>query len=166
MISIEEWLRKLDLERYAGIFLENEVDFATLEVLTDNDLKELGLPFGPRKRLLSAIVDLNRPQQPAIEPSAGISIGERRQLTVLFCDMVGFTELAHRVDPEVLQNIVRAYEDACAVCRSEEHTSELQSLRHLVCRLLLEKKKYTQVGTLRGAPLSDERPRTLSHAHI
>ena len=48
--------------------------------------------------------------------STHLPAGERRQLTVLFCDMVGFTELANRVDPEVLQGIIRRYEDACAVC--------------------------------------------------
>src|SRR4030095_2656666 len=49
-------------------------------------------------------------------PHSALSAGERRQLTVLFCDMVGFTEIANRVDPEVLQVIIRSYEDACAVC--------------------------------------------------
>jgi class 3 adenylate cyclase/tetratricopeptide (TPR) repeat protein len=113
MISISEWLKNLDLEQYTPIFVENEVDFRTLQILTDNDLKELGLPFGPRKRLLDALANAKQPEVP---PSVAAAAGERRQLTVMFCDMVGFTELAHRVDPEVLQNIIRSYEDACAVC--------------------------------------------------
>lgn len=113
MPSLSDWLKTHDLEQYASIFIENEVDFRTLQVLTDNDLKELGLPFGPRKRLLNALLGV---KQAEVTAPAATPVGERRQLTVLFCDMVGFTELAHSVDPEVLQTIVRGYEDACAVC--------------------------------------------------
>lgn len=126
MSSISEWLKSLDLERFAPVFVENEVDFAALQVLSDEDLKELGIPFGPRKRILRAASDMRRPQlvidrvnAGALSPSLAGPVpvtGERRQLTVLFCDMVGFTEVAHRVDPEVLQTIIRSYEDACAVC--------------------------------------------------
>jgi len=108
--SIADWLGKIGFGQYAGLFVDNEVDLATLRLLTDADLKELGLPFGPRKRLLNALKQEAEPG-PAAE-------GERRQLTVLFCDMVGFTELAQRVDPEVLQTIVGLYEDACSACIS------------------------------------------------
>ena len=119
-----DWLKTLGLEQYASLFLENEVDFATVQVLTDGDLKELGLPFGPRKRILSAVADLKaaaaesqpRPARRTPDGIAAVSDSERRQLTVLFCDMVGFTELASRVDPEILQAVIRRYEDICAVC--------------------------------------------------
>ena len=111
MMDVTEWLRTLDLDRYASVFIENEVDLQTLQILTDNDLKELGLPFGPRKRVLSAIAEMKSAEM--VRPREA---SERRQLTVLFCDMVGFTELAHRVDPEVLERIIRVYEDACAAC--------------------------------------------------
>ncbi|GAC1555998.1 MAG: AAA family ATPase [Beijerinckiaceae bacterium] len=114
MPTISEFLESLELGQYVSIFLDNEVDFRTLQVLTDHDLKELGLPFGPRKRLLKILADLKRPDETA--PPAAAFVGERRQLTVLFCDMVAFTELAHRVDPEVLQTIVHMYEDACRAC--------------------------------------------------
>ncbi len=107
--SVEDWLKTHGLEQYLSVFIENEVDFRTLRILTDADLQELGLPFGPRKRLLNALADTAQQEITA-------SSGERRQLTVLFCDIVGFTELSQRVDPEVLQNIARIYEDACAVC--------------------------------------------------
>jgi len=125
MPSIPDWLQTLDLEHYASILVDNEVDFKTLQVLTDKDLKELGLPFGPRKRLLNALaefkVGVSAPAMLVAAPSLNATAtatdtGERRQLTVLFCDMVGFTELANRLDPEVLQTIIRSYEDACAVC--------------------------------------------------
>jgi len=109
--SIADWLKQLDLERYTALFIDNEVDLQTLKVLSDADLKEMGLPFGPRKRLLAAL------QQGHGRPVATPE-GERRQLTVLFCDMVGFTELTLKVDPELLQSIVRRYEEACAACIS------------------------------------------------
>ena len=117
--SISDWLKEIGLEKYAGLFLENDVDLATLEILTDDDLKELGLPFGPRKRLLAARQMAERQTAQSAVAAAPViptSDGERRQLTVLFCDIVGFTEVAQRVDPEVLRSIVRRYEDACAVC--------------------------------------------------
>jgi class 3 adenylate cyclase/tetratricopeptide (TPR) repeat protein len=113
MSSITEWLRTHDLEQYASIFIDNEVDFGTLQVLTEGDLKELGLPFGPRKRLLNALTRVKGTDAPTADARAQ---GERRQITVLFCDMVGFTELANRVDPEVLQDIMHRYEDTCAAC--------------------------------------------------
>src|SRR6266536_5768543 len=120
--SISDWLKGIGLEEYAGLFVENAVDLATLAILTDDDLKEVGLPFGPRKRVLAALKNQGHDRTTDGVASAGsvaaASEGERRQLTVLFCDIVGFTEVAQQVDPEVLQAIVRRYEDACAVCIS------------------------------------------------
>src|SRR5262245_22857410 len=109
MSALQELLISLDLQQYISLFAENEVDLRTLQVLTDEDLKLLGLPFGPRKRLLNAVAQLKQRE-------AQSSAGERRQLTVLFCDMVGFTELAGRLDPEVLRGIIRGFEDACSDC--------------------------------------------------
>ena len=109
MPSISEWLDTHGLGQYAALFVENDVDFSTLLLLTDDNLKELGLSFGARKRLLNALA-----QEKAAKPAA--SAEERRQLTVMFCDMVGFTVLAQRVDPEILKDIVRGYEDICAAC--------------------------------------------------
>jgi class 3 adenylate cyclase/tetratricopeptide (TPR) repeat protein len=124
--SLPDWLASIGLSQYTGLFQSNEVDFETLRVLTPGDLEELGLPFGPRKRLLHALGELEsghaaQPAAPASVAPAAATIGvagERRQLTVLFCDMVGFTELASRVDPEVLQTVIGRYEDACAACIS------------------------------------------------
>jgi len=110
--SIAEWLRQLDLGQYTQLFVDNEVDLQTLKVLSDADLKELGLPFGPRKRLLAALQDqAGEPASGAVAPE-----GERRQLTVLFCDLVGSTELTLQVDPELLETIIQKYEDACEAC--------------------------------------------------
>ena len=130
MQSISEWLHSLGLDQYAEVFAANAIDAEVLPDLTDAELKELNLPLGHRKKLLKAIADLNdgtaaapattpqttAPSSMATAPRLPTDAGERRQLTVLFCNMVGFTELANRVDPEVLQRIIRSYEDACAVC--------------------------------------------------
>jgi len=133
MDSVPAWLQDLGLERYTAVFAENDVDAEALRLLSENDLEKLGVSLGHRKRLLKAIAELNGlvapVPQPAVAPTGSresdtdaapavvtTEAGERRQLTVLFCDMVGFTELANRVDPEILQKIIRAYEDACAVC--------------------------------------------------
>jgi class 3 adenylate cyclase/predicted ATPase len=111
--ALADWLKAHRLERYAPLFREHEIDLGTLAVLTESDLKELGLPFGPRKRLLSALDRLKRDQA---LPEAAAGTAERRQLTVLFCDMVGFTDLASRLDPEVVQTIMRHYEEVCTPC--------------------------------------------------
>lgn len=114
--SLADFLQRVGLQQHASLFEQNEVDLATLRILTEDDLKELGLPFGARKRLVAALRD-GREQAPSAEPpSLPAQEGERRQLTVLFSDIVGFTELAQSVDPEVLRTIVRRYEDACTVC--------------------------------------------------
>ena len=128
-IDVTDWLGSLGLAQYVELFAANAIDAEILPDLTDDELKELGVPLGHRKKLLKAIAELNggaAPTASVTEPPASITAaaptakasesGERRQLTVLFCDMVGFTELANRVDPEVLQRIIRIYEDACAVC--------------------------------------------------
>ena len=115
--TLQEWLKNNDLERFRPLFEDNEVDFETLRMLTDDDLKEIGVPFGPRKRMLSLLRD-----EKALETTSsstffvGGPVGERRQLTVLFCDMVGFTALSQTLDPETLQVVIRAYEEACASC--------------------------------------------------
>jgi class 3 adenylate cyclase/tetratricopeptide (TPR) repeat protein len=113
---LAEWLKANDMERFLETFEENEVDLATLRMLSENDLKELGLPFGPRKRMLNLLAEEKAVEKAAAGGHVGTPIGERRQLTVLFCDMVGFTKLAYKLDPETLQVIVRAYEEACTTC--------------------------------------------------
>ena len=113
--TLVEWLKNNNLDRFRSIFEDNEVDLETLRMLTDGDLKEIGLPFGPRKRILTLL----REEKPEEIPGssalfAGAPVGERRQLTVLFCDMVGFTALSQTLDPETLQLVIRAYEEVCA----------------------------------------------------
>ena len=139
MADIHQWLRDLDLAQYAEVFEANDITLDLLPDLTDQALKDIGVASaGHRIRMLKAIAGLSREpallparstasgkasRPPAAEATKIVSAilgaaesGERRQLTVLFCDLVGFTELASRLDPEVLQAIVRSYEDTCAAC--------------------------------------------------
>ncbi len=113
MQTIAEWLLAWGFERYTQLFHEHDIDLEVVPSLSEPDLASLGISLGHRKKLLNAIAELSA--ESAVAPISAES-SERRQLTVLFCDMVGFTELASRVDPEILQQIIRAYEDACAVC--------------------------------------------------
>lgn len=127
MDTIAAWLSQIGLSQYTEVFRRNDIGPELLGSLTDQDLRDLGIQsLGHRKMLLNAISNLGKQEaesRGSISPADGPlpvshprEDGERRQLTVLFCDMVGFTELANRVDPEVLRRIIRAYEDACAVC--------------------------------------------------
>ena len=109
MIALPQWLRKNGLEQQLPLFEENDVDLDTLRILREDDLKELGLPFGARKRLLAAL-KLLEANSPDLEDE------QRRQLTVLFCDVVGYTRLSAEIDPELLTAVVRGYEDLCAAC--------------------------------------------------
>jgi class 3 adenylate cyclase/tetratricopeptide (TPR) repeat protein len=113
--SLSEWLKSHDLEQLVELFKENEVDLATLRILTESDLKELGLSFGPRKRILNLLRE-ERALERSAAPQVDTSTSERRQLTVLFCDMVGFTKLSYKLDPEAMQIVLRAYVEACETC--------------------------------------------------
>src|SRR5215831_18124749 len=114
-MDIAAWLRELGLERYEPAFRENEIDAAVLPDLTESDLSALGLPIGPRRKLLKAIAALGEgtePSPPAERPAAvpaRLAEAERRQLTVMFCDLVGSTALSARLDPEELREVIGAY---------------------------------------------------------
>jgi class 3 adenylate cyclase/tetratricopeptide (TPR) repeat protein len=112
-MNIDEWLRSLGLERYAPAFRDNEITSDLLPSLTSDDLKELGVSLiGHRRRLLDAAKALEAsPPQPVQMGRATASQleGERRQLTVMFCDLVGSTALAARLDPEDVRELIQAY---------------------------------------------------------
>src|SRR5438105_14490683 len=111
-VDIAQWLRGIGLEQYASAFADNDIDGALLPELTAEDLLALGVvSVGHRRRLLSAIVALRGAQHPA-EPQvapAPAADAERRQLTVMFCDLVGSTALSLRFDPEDLREVIGAY---------------------------------------------------------
>jgi class 3 adenylate cyclase len=122
-LDITTWLRSLGLERYAPAFHEAEVTPETLPELTAADLRELGLPLGPRKAVLKAIRDL---AAAAAGTMAIRSEAERRQLTVMFCDLVGSTALSSGLDPEDMRELIRAYQDAVTgeIARFEGHVAK------------------------------------------
>src|SRR5215469_5225917 len=119
-MGIGGWLRLLGLERYEQAFRENEIDLRVLPELTAEDLKELGVAaIGHRRLLLKAIADLApgagraaAEDVPAASPANATAEAERRQLTVMFCDLVGSTALSVRFDPEELREELRAYQNA------------------------------------------------------
>ena len=112
-MDIGAWLRGLGLEQYEPVFCDNDIDGDVLPSLTAEDLKDLGInSVGHRRRLLEAIASLNKSGiQAAIMPvdDGPATEAERRQLTVMFCDLVGSTPLSARLDPEDLRGIIGAY---------------------------------------------------------
>ena len=118
--DIAQWLEELGLGQYAQAFVENYIDWEVLPALTEVDLEKIDVPLGHRKKLLKAISRLQEPES-TIDAAApqSVSVGppveaELSQLTVLFCDLVGSTALASRLDPEDMREVLRSYQDACA----------------------------------------------------
>jgi class 3 adenylate cyclase/predicted ATPase len=132
-VDVAAWLRQLGLERYEGAFRDAEVTADVLPDLTEADFEKLGLPLGPRKKLIRAVASLGAkhhsdlanaaaPPQPAATPSAA----ERRQLTVMFVDLVGSTALSTQLDPEDMREVIRAYQNGVAgeITRFEGHVAK------------------------------------------
>ena len=117
-MDVAVWLRGLGLQQYEALFRENDIDAEVLSDLTDGDLEKIGVSLGHRKRLLKAVAALAGPA--AVPPAAAAPIppvtdaAERRQLTVMFCDLVGSTALSAGLDPEDMREVIRAYQDACS----------------------------------------------------
>jgi class 3 adenylate cyclase len=119
MQPIADWLEKLGMSEYAQRFAENRVDFSVLPDLTDQDLKELGVVLGDRRKILRAIGELTgtvsaTPQFSVAPRSRPRDEAERRQVTVMFSDLVGSTALAACMDPEDLREIVSAFQKCVA----------------------------------------------------
>src|SRR5271166_4949791 len=112
-MDVGGWLRSLGLGQYAALFRASDIDADILPELTEADLEKLGVSLGRRKRLLRAISGLAAPEISA-PPTKPQDAAERRQLTVMFCDLVGSTALSRRLDPEELREVIRAYQDACS----------------------------------------------------
>src|SRR5262245_2870053 len=113
----EVWLRSLGLEQYEEAFRENAIDDAVLPSLTAEDLKDLGVGIvGHRRKLLDAIAVLGAATNATSAPPDGLpkEAAERRQLTVMFCDLVGSTALSTQIDPEDMRDIIGAYHRCCA----------------------------------------------------
>jgi class 3 adenylate cyclase/predicted ATPase len=118
MEQIADWLKKLGLSEYTERFVENGIEIDVLSELTDHDLEKLGVLLGHRRRMLRAIRELGG-SAPAIPPLATAApavpqdSAERRQLTVMFCDLVGSTALSAKLDPEDLRGIIGTYHRCC-----------------------------------------------------
>ena len=114
--DVADWLGGLGFARYAAAFRDNEIGWEALPRLTAEDLSDLGVVLGShRRRLLDAIAALGAAEAPpALTPTPVVVGGdaERRQLTVMFCDLVGSTPLSTRFDPEDLREELRAYQNA------------------------------------------------------
>jgi class 3 adenylate cyclase len=119
MDDVGEWLRGLGLEQYGALFRANEIDTEVLPELTEIDLEKLGVPLGHRKRLVKAIAAFGAAEkvvapQPTVAGPNSRDGAERRQLTVMFCDLVGSTALTARLDPEDMHEVMCSYQDACS----------------------------------------------------
>jgi class 3 adenylate cyclase len=116
MNDIESWLRQHDLAKFADKFAENEIKLGDLSELTDEDVRDLGLPIGPRRRLQKAIRELveDGPSEREDEDSTSQpkAEAEHRQLTVMFCDLVGSTALSEAMDTEDYRELLGAYQTA------------------------------------------------------
>ena len=133
MQQVTEWLQGLGLSEYADRFVQNDIDFSILPELTDQDLEKIGVAsLGHRRKILKAIAVLNgptasSPSAPAasapkspVPPLASAEIGgERRYLTVMFCDLVGSTGISAQLDAEEWRDLVGAYLDAASAAVAE-----------------------------------------------
>jgi hypothetical protein len=145
MQQIADWLEKLGMSEYAQRFAENRIDFSVLPELTDQDLEKMGVALGDRRKMLRSIAALNSgpkaatpavpvaasslaaapvkpipPDAPPSKPSeVAESAGERRYLTVMFCDLVGSTAISAQLDAEEWRDLVGAYLDAASAAVTE-----------------------------------------------
>jgi class 3 adenylate cyclase len=119
MQQIEDWLKRLGMSEYAERFANNKIDVSVLPYLTDQDLKDIDVPLGHRRKMLAAIAELGVATQSKPEPPLSVEpklqeAPQRRQVTVMFSDLVGSTALSARMDPEDLREIISAYQKCVA----------------------------------------------------
>ena len=127
MSELRQWLSSLGLGRYATAFEAEQFDLESIRYLDDQALETLGVPMGPRLKLLAAVEQLRR-ERPGPSEDRGPTErqAERRQLTVMFCDLVGSTALSEQLDPEELRELMAAYQRECGdvVERYEGHVAQ------------------------------------------
>jgi class 3 adenylate cyclase len=135
MHGVADWLEKLGLSEYTQRFADNAIDLSVLPDLTDQDLEKIGVLLGHRRKILKAIAALNSgsavqsdaattkpsaaPPTPALPIDAAGATGERRYLTVMFCDLVGSTGISAQLDAEEWRDLVGAYLDAASAAVAE-----------------------------------------------
>jgi class 3 adenylate cyclase len=118
-MDVGAWLRGLGLGQYERTFRDSEIEADILPELTEADLERIGLPLGPRKRILKAIQNLGDADKTSVvsnlaRPVSAKDTAERRHLTVMICDLVGSTALSARLDPEDMSVVIDAFQAACA----------------------------------------------------
>jgi class 3 adenylate cyclase len=138
-MDVGAWLKGLGLAQYEAAFRDNAIDVAVLPKLTADDLKELAVVVvGHRRKIISAIEELNAASASGVEgakpvpTTSPVSVrlapdaAERRQLTVMFCDLVGSTPMSARLDPEDMRQVIRVYQNTVAgeVTRFEGHVAK------------------------------------------
>src|SRR5271170_7178829 len=162
-MDVGDWLRSLGLAQYEAVFRENGVDGEVVPDLTDGDLEKLGVLLGHRKRLLKAIATLGAAEtvsKAGNPPSSSSSTdaAERRQLTVMFCDLVGSTAMSARLDPEDMREVIRAYQDACsgAVARYDGSSPSSWAMGYWPISAFLALTRRTP--SVRSGPASTSRP--------
>jgi class 3 adenylate cyclase len=119
MQHIEDWLKQLGMSEYAERFADNKIDVSVLPYLTDQDLKDIDVPLGHRRKILAAIAELRIATQPTPEPPRSVEsklqlAAERRHVTVMFSDLVGSTAMSTRMDPEDLREVISSYQKCVA----------------------------------------------------
>src|SRR5580704_10708320 len=119
-MDVGDWLRSLGLGQYEATFLDNAIGMDILTELTENDLGQFGVLFGDRERLLKAIASLGSTEAAPKPPIATVltepkqDAAERRPITVMFCDLVGSTSMAAKLDAEDWRTLVNTYLDEAA----------------------------------------------------
>ena len=114
MQQIADWLEKLGLSEYIQRFADNAIDLSVIRDLTEQDLKDLGVLLGHRRKIQRAIAELDRVASATASEPELRDEAERRHLTVMICDLVGSTALSARLDPEDMRAVIDAYHAACA----------------------------------------------------
>ena len=135
MSDISSWLEKNGLAKYTDLFVENEIDFDVLETITTDDLEQLGVPLGARKRILKAISAFsNEPpgamnaSSKTLAPAALTGEAERRQLTVMFCDLIDSTALSKRLDVELMKTMRSVLHGLLSNCwKASQHRQRLST---------------------------------------
>src|SRR5262245_64008570 len=119
-LDVDQWLAELSLAQYSGAFRANDIDCSVLKDLTAEDLASIGVKsVGHRRKMLAAISKLASPVAEATAANRAVAAdrshdAERRQLTVMFVDLVGSTALSSRLDPEDMRSLLTAYQNAVA----------------------------------------------------
>ena len=129
MPDMKHWLQGLGLEKYVDALASHDIDLSVAPELTEQDLEKLGLSLGHRRRFIAAAAKLRAHSASSPIPAARVEVAqqvERRQVTVVFADLVGSTALASKLDPEDLDKLLRGYRDACTavIAKFDGHVAQ------------------------------------------